>query len=67
MAMTENGRRYSVLTMNTMAFTVNFAIWTMFSIIGIRIKAQLGLNPNSVCWWRRRSSPGLWSGCRWAC
>jgi NNP family nitrate/nitrite transporter-like MFS transporter len=44
MAMTENGRRYSVLTMNTMAFTVNFAIWTMFSIIGIRIKAQLGLN-----------------------
>jgi NNP family nitrate/nitrite transporter-like MFS transporter len=44
MAMTENGRRYSVLTMNTLAFTVNFAIWTMFSIIGIRIKAQLGLN-----------------------
>lgn len=44
MAMTENGKRYSVLTMNTLAFTVNFAIWTMFSIIGIRIKAQLGLN-----------------------
>ncbi len=44
MAMTENGRRYSVLAMNTLAFTVNFAIWTMFSIIGIRIKAQLGLN-----------------------
>ncbi|UCH19303.1 MAG: MFS transporter, partial [Burkholderiales bacterium] len=42
--MTENGKRYSVLTMNTLAFTVNFAIWTMFSIIGIRIKAQLGLN-----------------------
>jgi NNP family nitrate/nitrite transporter-like MFS transporter len=30
--------------MNTLAFTVNFAIWTMFSIIGIRIKAELGLN-----------------------
>jgi len=44
MAMTETGKRYSVLTMNTLAFTVNFAIWTMFSIIGIRIKAQLGLS-----------------------
>jgi NNP family nitrate/nitrite transporter-like MFS transporter len=30
--------------MNTLAFTVNFAIWTMFSIIGIRIKTELGLN-----------------------
>jgi len=44
MAMTEQGKRYSVLTMNTLAFTVNFAIWTMFSIIGIRIKAELGLS-----------------------
>ncbi len=44
MAMTEQGKRTSVLTMNTLAFTVNFAIWTMFSIIGIRIKAELGLN-----------------------
>jgi NNP family nitrate/nitrite transporter-like MFS transporter len=44
MAMTETGKGYSVLTMNTLAFTVNFAIWTMFSIIGIRIKSELGLN-----------------------
>ena len=44
MALTEKGKSYSVLTMNTLAFTVNFAIWTMFSIIGIRIKAQLGLS-----------------------
>jgi NNP family nitrate/nitrite transporter-like MFS transporter len=44
MAVTENGKRISVLTMNTLAFTVNFAIWTMFSIIGIRIKAELGLS-----------------------
>ncbi|MGE5338853.1 MAG: nitrate/nitrite transporter [Gemmatimonadota bacterium] len=44
MPMTEQGKRISVLTMNTMAFTVNFAIWTMFSIIGIRIKSELGLN-----------------------
>ena len=30
--------------MNTMAFAVNFAVWTMFSIIGIKIKGELGLN-----------------------
>ena len=30
--------------MNTLAFTVNFAIWTMFSVIGIRIKSELNLN-----------------------
>ena len=28
---TDKARSYSVLTMNTLAFTVNFAIWTMFS------------------------------------
>ncbi len=44
MAMTDKGKGISVLTMNTLAFTVNFAIWTMFSIIGIRIKRELGLN-----------------------
>jgi NNP family nitrate/nitrite transporter-like MFS transporter len=41
---THKGKQISVLTMNTMAFTVNFAIWTMFSIIGIKIRAELGLN-----------------------
>jgi NNP family nitrate/nitrite transporter-like MFS transporter len=30
--------------MNTLAFTVNFAVWTMFSIIGIKIKTELGLS-----------------------
>ena len=37
-------KRYSVLTMNTLAFTVNFAVWTMFSVLGIRIREELGLN-----------------------
>ena len=44
MSMTDKGKSYSVLTMNTLAFTVNFAIWTMFSIIGIRIREELGLS-----------------------
>ncbi len=34
--------------MNTLAFTVNFAVWTMFSVLGIRIKAQLGLNEAEI-------------------
>ena len=37
-------KQYSVLAMNTLAFTVNFAVWTMFAVIGIKIKAELGLN-----------------------
>lgn len=41
---TDKAKSYSVLTMNTLAFTVNFAIWTMFSIIGIRIKNELSLS-----------------------
>jgi NNP family nitrate/nitrite transporter-like MFS transporter len=32
------------LAVSTLAFTVCFAVWTMFSIIGIKIKADLGLN-----------------------
>lgn len=30
--------------MNTAAFTVNFALWTMFAVIGIKIKDELGLS-----------------------
>ena len=33
-----------VVTMSTLAFTVCFAIWMMFGVIGIPIKTQLGLN-----------------------
>ena len=34
----------SALWMSTFAFTACFAVWTIFSIIGIQIKANLGLN-----------------------
>ena len=40
----DKGKQYSVLAMNTLAFTVNFAVWTMFAVIGIKIKDELGLN-----------------------
>ncbi len=39
----ESSKKWSVLTMNTLAFACNFAVWTMFSIIGIKIKDELGL------------------------
>jgi NNP family nitrate/nitrite transporter-like MFS transporter len=37
-------KQFSVLCMNTLAFTINFAVWTMFSVIGIKIKGELGLS-----------------------
>ena len=32
------------LSMSTLAFTVCFAVWTIFSIIGVKIKTDLGLS-----------------------
>lgn len=37
-------KQISVLTLSTLAFTTCFAVWVMFSIIGIPIKQNLGLN-----------------------
>jgi NNP family nitrate/nitrite transporter-like MFS transporter len=34
----------TALGMSTLAFTVCFAVWTIFSIIGVQIKRELGLN-----------------------
>ena len=33
-----------ILGMSTVAFTVCFAVWTIFSIIGVQIKQDLGLS-----------------------
>ena len=41
---THTQQQISVLSLSTLAFTVCFAVWVMFSIIGIPIKANLGLN-----------------------
>ncbi|MBM4220700.1 MAG: NarK/NasA family nitrate transporter [Gammaproteobacteria bacterium] len=38
------GQRQIALWSSTFAFTVCFAVWTIFSIIGIQIKKELGLN-----------------------
>ncbi len=39
-----SGDQTRALTSSTLAFTACFAVWTIFSIIGIRIKEDLGLN-----------------------
>jgi len=55
-----SGQQTRALTNSTLAFTVCFAVWTIFSIIGIRIKQELGLSDTqfgilvAVSWWRRR-------------
>ena len=38
------GEQRRALTASTLSFTVCFAVWTIFSIIGIKIKADLGLS-----------------------
>ncbi len=39
-----HGDQNRALTMSTIAFTACFAVWTIFSIIGIQIKEELGLS-----------------------
>lgn len=39
-----SGRQQRALWMSTASFTVCFAVWTIFSIIGVRIKQDLGLS-----------------------
>ena len=34
----------SALAASTLAFAVNFAVWVMFSVIGVKIKGELNLN-----------------------
>jgi len=38
------GQQRQALGMSLLAFTVCFAVWTIFSIIGVRIKQELGLS-----------------------
>ena len=42
------GDQARALWLSTIAFTVCFAVWTIFSIIGVQIKKDLGLNETAV-------------------
>ena len=39
-----HSQRNVALGMSTFAFTICFAVWTIFSIIGVKIQADLGLS-----------------------
>ena len=43
MAAESGGAQNRALALSTVAFTFCFAVWTLFAIIGVPIKAQLGL------------------------
>ncbi len=43
-AASASGKALSVLFSSTFAFTVCFAIWTMFSVLGVPLKTDLNLN-----------------------
>ena len=38
-----NAQKNQALTLSTIAFTACFAVWTIFSIIGVEIQSELGL------------------------
>ncbi|GAB97716.1 NNP family nitrate/nitrite transporter-like MFS transporter [Kineosphaera limosa] len=41
---------YRVMWMSTIAFTVMFAVWLMFGILGIPIQQELGLSDPELAW-----------------
>jgi NNP family nitrate/nitrite transporter-like MFS transporter len=41
---TKNQQQIAVLSSSTFAFTICFAVWMMFAVLGIPVKNQLGLN-----------------------
>lgn len=43
-----HGEQRRALGLSTLAFTLCFAVWTIFSIIGIRIKQELGLSDTQL-------------------
>ncbi len=43
MERSETWKRNSVLVMNTFAFTVMFAVWVVFAIVGLQIRKELSL------------------------
>ncbi|MFL6177495.1 MAG: nitrate/nitrite transporter, partial [Ornithinibacter sp.] len=45
-----SGGAKRVLTMSTLAFTLMFAVWLMFGILGVPIQKELGLSDPQLAW-----------------
>ena len=54
---TENAERVRVLVLATVGFTVFFAVWVMFAIVGIPIRKEFGLERRAVRAARRDPDP----------
>ena len=46
----ERKQRLSVLTLSTLGFTLMFAVWLMFGVLGIPIRKEFGLSDVQLSW-----------------
>jgi len=49
-AATERKQRLEVLTLSTLGFTLMFAVWLMFGVLGIPIRKEFGLSDVQLSW-----------------
>lgn len=47
---TDQKGKTSVLTLSTIGFTLMFAVWLMFGVLGIPIRKELGLTDVQLSW-----------------
>ncbi|MCG3148278.1 MAG: putative nitrate transporter NarT [Verrucomicrobiae bacterium] len=48
--MTESSQRNTILTLSSVAFTLMFAVWLMFGVLGIPIRKEFGLTEVQFGW-----------------
>src|SRR5512137_2273953 len=46
----DSARRNTILTLSTIAFTLMFAVWLMFGVLGIPIRKEFGLTEVQFGW-----------------
>ena len=46
----ESSRRLRVMWISTAAFTLQFAVWLMFGVLGVPIQKELGLSDTELAW-----------------
>lgn len=46
----ERGTRIRVLTLSFIGFTLMFAVWTMFGVLGVPIREEFGLTTVQLSW-----------------
>ena len=46
----ESSRRLRVLALSSVAFTLMFAVWLMFGVLGVPIQKELGLTDVQLGW-----------------